>query len=144
MRRRLAELRRITTAEWRALLLAWALLVLAPLMLRFVPLCRLLRLHGGPRVVGLAPERVARLVEVAARFAPGAGCLPVAVVTAWLLDRQGTPATLRVGVARHAERLTAHAWLECDGRPLRHLSDSAGYTPILTVRVGPVPRSPVG
>jgi Transglutaminase-like superfamily len=141
VRRRLAELRRLTPAEWRTLLVAWVLLLPAPVLLRFVPLPRLLRSHGGPRVAGLGPERVARLVQAAACCAPGARCLPVALVTAWLLDRQGTPATLRVGVARHAERLTAHAWLECGGRPLLDASESEGYTPILTVAVRPLVRS---
>jgi hypothetical protein len=67
--------------------------------------------------------------------APGAQCLAVALVTAWLLARQGTPVTLRIGVARRADRLTAHAWLELHSRPLLDASQSDGYTPILAASV---------
>src|SRR2546430_2126111 len=43
----------------------------------------------------------------------------------------GTLTILRIGVARRASRLTAHAWLECGGVPL--LDDVGHYTPILAV-----------
>src|SRR2546425_12503635 len=84
---------------------ALPIFVVVPLLIRLVPLPRLLSLPCGRAGGGLAPERVARLVVVAARYVPGAHCLPVALVTAWLLTRQGTPATLRLRVARHAGRL---------------------------------------
>ena len=132
---RLASLRRLTPAERRTLMLAAALLVVVPLLIRLVPLPRLLSLPCGRAGGGLAPERVARLVVVAARYVPGAHCLPVALVTAWLLTRQGTPATLRLGVARHADRLVAHAWLDCLGRPLAGAGEPDGYTPILAAPV---------
>jgi len=132
---RLARVRRLSAAERRILALGWLLLVVAPLALRVLPLRRMLTLARPRSGPGLPPERVARLVEVAARAVPGARCLPVAVVTAWLLARQGTPATLRIGVARHAGRLAAHAWLECGGVPLLHASQAEGYTPILAVAV---------
>lgn len=135
MRRRFAELRRLTPAERRALLRAWALLLLAPLLLRLRPLPQLLSSTRGARGAPLDPERVAWLVGAAARYAPGARCLPLALVTAWMLARQGTSATLRVGVARHAGHLTAHAWLEHDGRPLLTASDADAYAPILAVVV---------
>ena len=135
VRRRLAELRRLTTVERRALLLAWALLLIAPLLLRFVPLPRLVRLRLAGRSAVLDPARVTWLVHVSARYAPSARCLPVALVTAWLLARQQTPATLRIGVARHAGRLTAHAWLECAGAPLLEASEPDGSTPIFAVAV---------
>lgn len=132
---RLASVRGLTRAEWRALLLAGALLVVAPLLIRLVPLPRLLSPPRRGAGAGLDPERVARLVTLAARHVPGAHCLPVALVTAWLLARQGLSATLRIGVARHAGRLVAHAWLECLGRPLLDATEPDGYTPILAARV---------
>lgn len=140
MRRRLAELRRLTAAERRALLLAWALLLLAPLLLRVRPLPRLLRPTRAGRGGRLDPERIAWLVAVAARYAPGTGCLPAALVTGWMLARQGTTATLRVGVARHAGRLTAHAWLEHDGRSLLAGSGADAYAPILALTVAEPPQ----
>jgi len=130
---RLASLRRLGAAERRTLAAAWLLLLIVPPFLRVLPLRRLLtppRRSGG---LQLSPERVARLVEIAARRVPRARCLSVAIVTAWLLARQGTPAILRIGVARHATRLTAHAWVECGGVPL--LDDVGHYTPILAVAV---------
>ena len=130
---RLASLRRLGAAERRTLAAAWLLLLIVPPFLRVLPLRRLLtppRRSGG---LQLSPERVARLVEIAARRVPSARCLAIAIVTARLLARQGTTATLRIGVARHAEGLTAHAWLECGGVPL--LADVGDYTPILAVAV---------
>jgi hypothetical protein len=132
---RLASVRRLSAAEGRILALGWLLLVVAPLALRVIPLRRMLTLARPRRRADVPPERLARLVEVAARGVPGARCLPVAVVTAWLLARQGTPATLRIGVARTAGRLRAHAWLERGGVPLLRASEAEGYTPILSVAV---------
>src|ERR671923_1529389 len=116
--RRLASWRRLPPGEQRLLALAWAGLLVARLVLRVLPLERCLTSPRGRNRCPLPPERIARLVAIAARRPPKACCLPVAIVTAWLLARQGTPATLRIGVARRAARLTAHAWLECDGVPL--------------------------
>ena len=132
---RLASFKRLSAAERRALLLAGALLVNAPLLIRLVPLRRLLGLVLPRAGTSLPPERVARLVTIAARYVPGAHCLPVALVTAWLLARQGLSPTLSIGVARHADRLVAHAWLECLGRPLPGAAEPGGYTPILAARV---------
>jgi hypothetical protein len=129
---RLASFRRLCPAERRALVLAAALLAVAPLLIRLVPLPRLLALVPPRAGAGLGPERLAELVTIAARYVPGAHCLPVALVTAWLLARHGFSPTLSIGVARHADRLLAHAWLECLGRPLL---GPEGYTPILAARV---------
>jgi hypothetical protein len=134
MMARLGSLCRLTAAERRTLAAALILLLVAPLLLRVVPLRRLItspRRRAGP---ALPPERVAHLVEIAARRVPSARCLSVAIVTARLLARQGTPATLRIGVARHAAGLVAHAWLESDGVPLLDVGD---YAPILAVAVAP-------
>jgi transglutaminase superfamily protein len=132
---RLAKLRGLSAAEWRILATAWLLLLVAPLLLRVLPLRRLLGPPRRRRVPRLPPERVARLVDIAARRVPSAPCLSVAIVTARLLARQGTAATLRIGVARRDERLAAHAWLECGGAPL--LDGVGDYTPILAVAVVP-------
>jgi Transglutaminase-like superfamily len=131
--RRLADLRRLSPAERRVLALAWILLLVTPVLLRLVPLRRMLISARAGRRPRLAPERVAELVDIAARRAPGARCLPVAVVTSWLLARQGTPATLQIGVARHGGALGAHAWIECAGLPLGGARGIAAYQPILTM-----------
>jgi hypothetical protein len=65
------------------------------------------------------PARVAWLVEVASRYVPvDATCLRKALVLAWLLARRGVGTTLRIGVARSNRTLSAHAWLEWQGRVL--------------------------
>ena len=121
-------------------MLAWAGLLGARLILRVLPLERCLTSPRARNRRPLPPERIARLVEIAARRPPKAGCLPVAIVTAWLLARQGTPATLRIGVARHAGQLAAHAWLEYGGVPLLDACEAEGWAPIHGLDVAaPVP-----
>ena len=130
----LASLRRLSPAERRTLILAWALLALAPLLLRVLPLRRLLTVSPCRRRPALAPERVAWLVTVAGRRVPGTRCLPMAMVTAWLLAWQGTPATLRIGVARSARDRRSRGAAADAGRPLIDTIDD-GYTPIVGVPV---------
>src|SRR5947207_14114389 len=94
---RLASLRRLGAAERRTLAAAWLLLLIVPPFLRVLPLRWLLtppRRSGG---LQLSPERVARLVEIAARRVLRGCCLSVAIVPAWVLARRWTPAILRVG-----------------------------------------------
>lgn len=133
--RRLASWRRLAPGERRLLAVAWAALLVARLLLRVVSLDRCLTPPRGRNRRPLPAERIARLVEIAARRPPKAGCLPVAIVTAWLLARQGTPATLRIGVARHAGQLAAHAWLEYGGVPLLDACEAEGWAPIHGVAV---------
>lgn len=65
----------------------------------------------------LAARQITRAVTRAARFVPGGKhCLTQALVTKYLLARDGIATQLRLGVASDAAtRLTAHAWLEQDG-----------------------------
>jgi hypothetical protein len=58
-------------------------------------------------------------------------CLKEALVLVWLLRRAGITTTLRIGVARHAGDLQAHAWLEHDGRALGGLPANPTYEPLL-------------
>jgi Transglutaminase-like superfamily len=138
--RRLASWWRLPSRERRLLALAWVALLVARVALRVVALDRCLIPPRRRVRRPLPPDRIARLVEIAARRPPKAGCLPVSLVTAWLLARQGTPATLRVGVARHAGELAAHAWLEYRGAPLLDACEGEGWALILGVAVAtPVP-----
>lgn len=64
-------------------------------------------------------ETVARMVAIAARRGPlPASCLPRALVTSWLLRREGIESALRIGVARDGGPFRAHAWVEVGGRPI--------------------------
>jgi hypothetical protein len=69
-------------------------------------------------------RRTARLVSVAAGFVGGA-CLARSIVLAWLLERQGVPAQLRIGVRKDENGFEAHAWVEAAGVVLNGGSNSA-------------------
>jgi hypothetical protein len=62
---------------------------------------------------------VERAVRAAARHGFGRPtCLQRSLTMWWLLEREGIPADLRIGVRKQAERFEAHAWVECAGRAL--------------------------
>ena len=59
----------------------------------------------------------------AARYVPGATCLPRALALTWMLKRRGIAATVRLGVRTDAGALMAHAWVECQGITLNGPAD---------------------
>jgi hypothetical protein len=61
----------------------------------------------------------------AARFVPGATCLPQALAAEAILRRQGHPADLRLGVKRGDDGVEAHAWVESYGRVIVGEGDGA-------------------
>jgi hypothetical protein len=61
-------------------------------------------------------DQVAWAVGRASRIVPRATCLPQALVARSLLERQGFPARVHIGVTREDGLLRAHAWTEADGR----------------------------
>lgn len=68
-------------------------------------------------------ERVLRAIHAVARRVPRATCLTRAFAAMVLLARHGHPSTLRLGVAKEDGQVSAHAWLESDGRTIM---DGAG------------------
>lgn len=112
--------------------LAWVRVALPALGFRRVH-ARLARLADGPiDPIAGAPgparnpvvDATARAVDRAARCGPRQpSCLPRALTLWWLLRRQGIAAELRIGARRVADRLEAHAWVECDGRVLNDHAD---------------------
>lgn len=79
------------------------------------------RRSRGARPAEVEPERlgpaVGRAVRRAAVVLPGSKCLPQALAGAVLLRRRGREPELRLGAATGADgRLSAHAWLELEGR----------------------------
>jgi len=78
-----------------------------------------------------SPERIAWAVGVARHVVPSATCLPQALAAEALLVRSGHPADLRIGIVKTAVgRVTAHAWVESDGRVVvGDLHDLARYAP---------------
>ncbi len=80
---------------------------------------------------GVDPQRMAWLVDVADRYAPGkSSCLRQTAALAWLLRRRGVATNLRIGVAREGDKLTAHSWLESGDGKVFGLSDLDQYTPL--------------
>jgi hypothetical protein len=61
-------------------------------------------------------EEICRAVEVAGRLVPGATCLVKAHVASAMLNRFGYASEIKIGVSKQSSDLSAHAWLECDGR----------------------------
>lgn len=103
-----------------------------------------LRLAGGSFQAALAwsrraraarspaatPDRLARAVERAAVALPGSKCLPQALAGAVLLRRRGLEAELRLGAATRPEGgLTAHAWLELEGRVVLGEAEPGRFRP---------------
>jgi len=140
---RAGNLIRLTPRERHLLLRAWWRFLVVHLALPLVSLTRLLPRGPAPGTPtpSLSADRIGWLVTVAGRYAPGrTTCLTQAVVLAWILHREGIEATLRIGVARRADDLVAHAWLEHDGRVVFGLPDEQTYHPLLPT--GPGPRAP--
>lgn len=130
--RRLRTFLALPGAERAAFLEAWARVCASKLALRLFGLSRTLaRQRRAPMRAGTAMPRAARWIGVAARYCPGgASCLVRSLALAGLLRRHGIAAELRLGVARTAPGLEAHAWVELDGRPVNDAPDvAARYAP---------------
>jgi hypothetical protein len=75
---------------------------------------------------GASRDRIVWAVRAAGARLPRTTCLIEALAADTMLRRGGYPSTLRIGVRRGASlSLDAHAWVECDGRPV------IGTTPAL-------------
>lgn len=61
-------------------------------------------------------ERITRAIASVARRVPRATCLTQVVAAALLCARHGHATELRLGVMKTGTTLTAHAWLESEGR----------------------------
>ena len=66
----------------------------------------------------VSPERVAWAVSAVARRIGHSNCLTSVLGASLLLVHYGHQATVRLGVAKSASHLDAHAWLESDGRAI--------------------------
>ena len=87
---------------------------------------------GWRRSVPFSPERIAWAARVGSRYVPRATCLVQALAVQRLLEREGHPACLRVGVAKGGRtRLLAHAWVESAGRVVVGGGALERYAPLL-------------
>lgn len=56
-------------------------------------------------------------ITTASAYMPQVKCLARALAAKTLLEQQGYPATIRIGVAKDQQQtFIAHAWVECKGR----------------------------
>ncbi len=130
---RWSKLLSLSLSEVWSLVEAALLVVAFDLALRLFSPKTCLALFGGKagsrgRRQGVNPQRMAWLVDVADRYAPGtSSCLRQAAALAWLLRHRGVATSLRIGVAREGGNLVAHAWLESEEGELFGLSDGDRY-----------------
>jgi hypothetical protein len=60
-----------------------------------------------------------RVVEAAGRYHQRwSKCLSQSLLLWWLLQCQGIPSQLRIGVLKHQRQIQAHAWVECQDQVL--------------------------
>lgn len=134
MRRKLRNFLALNPSDRRRLLAALVLLPTAALGLRLFGLTRLnemasrwfaSRQSEAPALDSTARARViARLVQIAARSGLYRGnCLTQSLTLLWLLQREGIPSELRIGVRKDAGELEAHAWVEVSGIPINDGDD---------------------
>lgn len=113
---------------------AWLLVRMSAMLAALLVLQRVLSL---PRLLALFDPRTRRTTEPPvsldrlAWLARGLlrvsfrdrYCMKQSVLLFHFLRKWGHPVRLRFGVARHAEALTGHAWVELDGVPFAEPSD---------------------
>jgi len=72
----------------------------------------------GP-LPGEKVQKTCRMVKAAARYGfVRPTCLVESLALWYLLQKQGIPALLRIGVRKSSERFDAHAWVESQGSAL--------------------------
>ena len=130
----------MSTSDRKAVLLAMALLPPTRASLRFLPVTSVKRVLGRAAYLLVKPsgaadavERVPRAVSTAGRHVPGGRhCLAKALVAKALLDAEGIPVRLRVGIRRGANgALQGHAWLDLDGALVMDAGeDPASFLPL--------------
>jgi Transglutaminase-like superfamily len=135
---RLRTFSRLPRRERVIILRAWGLFLFLEGAIRIIPFTALLDLcqrlpKGGIKVLSdPSIARISWLVEVAARYIPTeTTCLKQTLVLAWILGRQGIATTVQIGVARQDGILTAHAWLEHEGRPISEIPEAGRYAPLV-------------
>lgn len=119
---------------------AVVLLVAVQVGLYFLPFRNLRRLLERVTVwpvelpfVGRAEAtRIPWAVRLASSFIPNATCLPQALVTHFLLMRNGYPADLKIGAARNQDgTVAAHAWVTSEQQiVIGALRDLDRYVPL--------------
>lgn len=124
----LARWKAMPRDERRLWLMAWLLLPIIALLLKWLGLRRTQKLLLSIRRRGaksqLGAQAIARLVDSAARHClVVTNCLPQSLVLWWWLCREGFEAELRIGVRKAGQTMEAHAWVELFGQALNNQAD---------------------
>jgi len=121
--RKLRAARALSWAEWRLLWRAWWLLLLVDAGLRWLPFRVVQRWVDSARPGAEAGEVESVLREVAIAVDRAARhhlypmtCLRRALVLQRLCKASGVPTRLCFGVRKIGENMTAHAWVEYNGK----------------------------
>lgn len=124
------KLRDLDRNEWRWLISAYVMLPVVAYRVRrrgFRACQAWLSLKHAPLPTAdcIDPEKVARMVRAAANHHWfKSDCLPQSLWLWRCLQRCGIPCEIRLGVTeKHADRMSAHAWVEVAGRPLNEPFD---------------------
>lgn len=133
---RVARVVSLKPAERRLLLEAFVLLGAVSPLLKYGPGAltgRVLRRASAMTCGPSDPEivsAIAAAVTKAAPHVPGATCLARALAAWLMVTRRHEMATVRLGVRLESDSgFAAHAWLECNGRPVLGGETAHGYTP---------------
>ncbi|CAN5849269.1 hypothetical protein BH23DEI1_BH23DEI1_23320 [soil metagenome] len=136
----LVKLRRLPAYERRLLVEALSLVVRVRVALWLLPFRRVRRMFATERHVRTATggppprseqEAIGRAVRRAGSVVPDASCLTQAFAGRIMFARRGGTSLLRIGVAKEAAKLEAHAWVEIDGRVvIGELPDLARFHPM--------------
>ena len=81
-----------------------------------------------------APPAICQAIETVSRFIPAATCLTQALAAQLLLEREGIPGTLHIGVAIAEDNLKAHAWLEAEGKILIGIRGTQHFATLASLR----------
>lgn len=121
--RTLYKLVTLPPRAWLALLEIMVVSLGVEIGLRMVPIKRLLHLScwrpipPTPLIDTARLEELSRLAAAVFRRYPfRLTCLKRTLILSALLRRRGVPVDLKIGVAKTADTLHAHAWLEQDGQ----------------------------
>ncbi len=143
-RGRLARWRARSPAERRAVAEAFARLLAASLMVRFLPFRRIAAAARRPveRAASGDPAATVALVTWAvaaaarrARFR--AVCIERGIAAQAMLRRRGIAATLHYGVAKTDGDLTAHVWVTWQGRDVAGGAESGAFREMATFEPAP-------
>ena len=113
----------LRASDIRAIARAWLWLLWMDLVLRVLPLQRVLGRAAGPTEAPAVRESDVRrartyasVIELAARHhLIRARCLHRSLVLASWLRREGLSSALRMGVRKETDGIAAHAWVEVGG-----------------------------